>query len=286
MRIIIVIALIILTVSKITIKSDLTKENLKGKVRSVLYYSNENPTNYSSISNYDEKGNLIETIYFDCKNAEWVESRRFKKKYKYYKNNSIKMIEHLEYYDNDSKYLRGRIVEKYNKQGKLINEIDYETLYNVEENRPYNPYKDIYTKDTVIYNKKLNMQTTYRYHSDGTLMYSWIEKFDYKKNLIESKSYNHNDSLSAEHSYNSKGLEKELIVYGNHQKDTLHKYISTYDNLNNKTKYSKYETRNKEITIYNYEYKFDKNKNWILLKKLKEGVIIDTTRRKIVYYKK
>ncbi|ADV50468.1 hypothetical protein I2486_15805 [Cellulophaga sp. E16_2] len=282
----IIIALIILTASNITVKSDLTKENLKGKVRSVLYYSNENPTNYSSISNYNEEGNLIETIYFDCKNAEWVESRRLIKKYKYYKNNSIKMIEHLDYYDYDSKYLGGRLVEKYNKQGELVNEIDYQTFYNKEENRPYNPYKDIYTNDTVVYNKKLNQKTTYRHHSDGTLMHYWIEKFDYKENPIESKLYNYNDSLFIEHSYNSKGLEKTLIVYGNHKKDTLHKYISTYDNLSNKIKYSKHETRKKEITIYNYEYKLDKNKNWIFLEKLQEGIIIDTTRRKIVYYKK
>lgn len=265
--------------------NDLTKKSLKGKIKSIRYYSIKNPTNYSKVSNYNNKGYLIEEIYFDYKNTELVKKRKIIKNYNYYLNNNIKTIETLDYYDLDNKTLDDRLVEKYNKQGELLTEINYETFYNRKKNRPNNPYKDISTKDSVVYNKKLNTKTTYRHHhSKGSLLHYWIEKYNNKGIIIEMKLYESNDSLSIENRYNKQGLEYMKIVYGNHKKDTLHKYVSKYNNLNNIIKYSKYETRNKEISIYDYKYKLDENKNWVIKNKFKEGIIIDSTKRDITYY--
>jgi len=100
-----------------TLKNDLTEDNLKGKVKTVNYYSTEKFNRKTKVINYNENGFIRSKIIFYYKNDSLLWKRKYDKNYTYYPNKKIKEIELLDSICKNYPYytLESRSVKKFNQ---------------------------------------------------------------------------------------------------------------------------------------------------------------------------
>jgi len=277
--------------TSIIIENDLIKENLKGKVKTVKYYSSKNFNKKSKITFFNKKGFVTSEIIFSYKNSKLKRKRKYTRNYTYYANKKIKEVELLDsIYSNYSYYeLEGRSVKKYNSSGYIESDTYYLTGYGDNGNgqgvRSFDPYIDIETQHTCIYNKAKNKEIWYEHSGGKILRCSWINTYDDKGDMISYEMSIDDDFAFkyVKNKYYKNGLKIENIIETSKNKDTIAKYISKYDKHNNLTEYIKYDENSKMITDSFY-YTYDEHNNWISRKKYYNGNFIETIKREINYY--
>lgn len=256
---------------KATKKTELEKEGLKGKAKSVeqfVYSATETDGKIqkgellqSNIKRYDEKGNLTEDDL-------------------YHRNVYV--------YDENS-----RLIEEYwyNADDSLIAKLTYEYVYGVngrlEEAKSATKLGD-FNSYTYHYNSEgiLVIKNTYGYNIHGIIYKSCQEIFDEAGNVIEKSNYTETGNLSSfdTYKYDKKGNE-----IGHTYKGALFgsaEWIVKYDRDGNQIE-SRYldivESKN------TYKYKYDEKGSWIeqITYKSSEGAAKEASRiteRIITYY--
>ena len=261
-------------------KSDVEREGLRGKVKSV----NE--------KYYEEKRIFFGLI--PIKVQFWDEYKEFNN------NGSIIYEEKPSYHGGD---YRDREFYKYNERGDCVEKIDS----NYENGNKYS-YLSRYE---YIYDKKGNIREE-KWYSYNKLNYNYYYKYDDKGNCIEELSKGIKDSTFSKDIY-KRDTNGQMIVWERYNKlgDFDSKLVYKLDESGNRIKVEYYnEDLNKEretIYIYNsegdviieihydvkskrtyskiYSYQYDDNFNWIKRIEYNEDMNVNyITKRKIKYY--
>jgi YD repeat-containing protein len=304
-----------------TKKSDWTKMDLKGKVKSIneISYITDSVKQNVTTSVFNENGYLIE---------ESTSSGRGTNKFTYKYDDKGLLIEAPE------KQNGGTYTYKYNDKGYLIEdvllikgtikilgmkELDkvYKSTYSYDE-KGYCIEKKFYTSDksrfeetgTIAfkYDDKGHMiekneykpnghtiQTiTYKYDdkgrqtewnelkSNGSLKSTFTYKYDDKGNLIEEPN---SDGWKYLYTLDEKGNKIEINTYNQNGK-LIWKHLYKYDNNRDLIEKKTYKPNGSLLDniTYTYKYDFDKNLNWIEIAEFWNGVQAKSTKREIVYF--
>ena len=147
-------------------KNDLTKENLKGKVKSIK------ETTYEAVEKFGqiEKGDVLYDRDFS---------------FTIYDKNGNKIEKN--YYFSDGLY--SKYTYKYDKKGNTI------------EINNYNSNGSIHEKYTFKYDEKGNNIEQNNYKYDGSFLYKYTYKYDEKGNNIEKNNYDSNGRLDSKYTY-------------------------------------------------------------------------------------
>jgi hypothetical protein len=268
--------------------NDLTKENLKGKVKTLF----EQHCSFDSIENkdtgnskitcnhktkriFDERGNTIERNWYYSDWHDLSGKLESKKTFIYDNKGNIIENEEWEFGRLSSKYKykydfnRNLIEENYYKpEGVLISKETYK--YDGKRNRiEVNRYKydgSLEWKFTYKYDNK-NNKIEEKWHSDaGELYKKQTYKYDNNKNKIEEKWYKSDESLEIRliYKYNSNGIKIEEMCF-NYEGVLISTTIFNYDSKGNKIEQNIkefYEGLESNFTI-TYKYDFDQQGNWI-----------------------
>ena len=165
-------------------ENDVTRLNLKGKVKSINEFSYEAIEKFGNIKRGKRKRKLSwdldEYIIFDNKGNKIEENKyssdgNLKYKYTYKYDNKGNKIE-VNYYNSDGS-LESKQLYKYDNNGNEI-EADY-----------YNPVGSLADKWTYKYNEKGNIIEVNNYNSAGSLIGNAIHKYDEKGKRIEANLY-------------------------------------------------------------------------------------------------
>lgn len=272
-------------------KSDLEKDNIKGKVK------------YIEESTYFPKGLF-------CNGKEMDIHRE----YKITKFNRDGNIEHeiiRGYHDYNRRITPLKtIIYKYNSRGQkqecfelkdsiVINDkYIYDSIGNLIEKASYDRLQELILRIIYRYDSKNNLVEIYRYwnKSDSlTRRYvfkyndSIAEKIHYVFNdkgqvIMESYNYFFTEGDCDHYKYDSKGNQISLISYSNNK--IYYRSERKYDDNNNLIEKRSYDSKDSLSLKHTMEYKYDKRSNWIWQKflagdKNNEDRIIE---RRIVYY--
>ena len=261
--------LLIVTLS-CSVENDLSKTELKGKVKSVkeISYSaikkfgkltkdvkkRENNKEYDTYKEYNIEGNIIlEQKYYSSGSMRDQNSFKYK--------GMLKLGFDTEFYNGD-KILNFKSIFKYDDKRNIIEESNY---YDIDES----PVK----KTTYKYDDKGNQVEMAIYSEDGNLNLKDISKYDNKGNKVEFNSYSGNGDLRFKsiYEYDDQGNEVEWISYNEDGKLEF-KYIYEYDDNGNQVKYMRYNENDKLNFIAIYKY--DDNGN-VVEKSLKINAIAE-----------
>jgi len=247
-------------------------ETLKGKVKLItsMTYLAETfggvPTDTLTTKTrflYDEKGNLIETNYYDIK-TDVV----------YSKSRCV--------YDNNGNKLE---LTSYNKVG----EIDGKNVYKYDNKNHEIEEKSTYWKNNnlngkIIHNydyKSMILETSF-FKADGSLKYKFVYKIDDRGNIIEVYNSIGKIETKTQYQYNEKGkiIKKSWESYkgGGTQKGEI---IYQYDEEGNEIKRVESSIYGKIISTSQYVY--DNFGNWTKCVNL-FFTTRTTTKREIEYY--
>ncbi|MFA5557000.1 MAG: hypothetical protein WCY06_00040 [Flavobacteriaceae bacterium] len=294
-------------------ENDLTKANLKGKVKSTketpykavekfgevtkgnvyinkFYFSDDNLDIISSIKHivYNEIGNETENRDYDS-NGNTLKRRTFNYDEKGKRiSQSVYNPKGLEYKESYKYDEKGNQIEWswYNSDGKLKSKYPckYDEKGNLIEQSRYNSYGELKWKHTYKYDEKGNEIEESRYDSDGELDLKYTSKYDEKGNKIEESKYNPDGELVSKTTskYDKKGNKIEWSIY-NSDGELVSKHTYEYDEKGNLTaEYNEsllFGTHSKS-----YLYKYDKKNNWIEKIWFEDNIPKQITERKIVYY--
>ncbi|MCG8794595.1 hypothetical protein [Tenacibaculum finnmarkense] len=228
-------------------ETDLTKEKLKGRVKSYTEIS------YKAIERFGkiEKGERLKSIQIKYSN----------------KGNKIETNHYNSYGSLSSKH-----IYKYGNKGNKI------------EKSYYNSDGSLSSKHIYKYDNKGNKIEMSYYHSDGILKSKSIYKYDNKGNEIEMRYYVSDDlGFKSISKYDNKGNEVEMRYYdsgGNFDEE----YYSKYDNKGNKIEMSSSNAFGKKSKyIYKYD-NFDKKGNWTKKITFKNEIPDDILEREFEYF--
>lgn len=232
---------------QIRIKTELMKENLKGKVKKYeesIYNADDILTNKSRCY-FNQKGNKIEYCFYDA-----VGILLYKNKYEYDENENRTSAE-LQWYEAEGSLKK--TTYRYDEKGNLIF-----CDYSVGSYRSYEDY--MYYEEE----NRIDVQITQpRFDSLFDKWSSSIEtyKYDEKGNLIEKAD--DNSTLLERYKYDEKGNRTEKIkVFFT---KTTYKY-DAQGNLIEKyleDTFSEKETYKNKIFTETYDYEYDAIGNWI-----------------------
>jgi len=213
------------------IKTDLTKENLKGRVKSIK------ETPYHVVEKFGEvtkgdiniEGGYLTDDYWLLLSSIW---------HKTY--NEIGFEMETKKYDANGNTLK-RSVCNYDEKGKLIDWKSYNT-------------KGLESKTTYKYDEKGNQIESNSYNPKGELEYKNTYKYDDKGNQIEDSWYN-NRELNRKYTskYNKKGIMIERNGY-NFNGELDFKGVFTYDDKGNKIEMNSYNTDGQLKGRHTYKY--------------------------------
>ena len=277
--------------------NDLRKDNLQGRVESVIIIDNILIDPYKTVSNYNLNGNLTSIIYYkkeeDGKlkksgenifnydqNNNLVEAKYYNSPQKLYN------METYKYDDNDSlieKNIYGKnkkhlfkYTYKYSKKGKLsesfFSNLNLKTIvkctyiYDKRDNLVEKNYsslkKEIKNKEVLKYNNQNDLTEQLIYDSLGNLVFKYTYEYNNEGNKI-IKKYLNIESTDAQETqiYNNNG---KLIEIKANKSNMVCKY--TYDKYGNITTT---ESIIDEVLLdkIQTEYIFDNDNNWIKLKR-------------------
>jgi hypothetical protein len=268
-------------------KTDLVKENLNGKVKTVIELEYEvtleaGTINKLFLSNkctnkYNENGNLIEQL---CENENisiggismGMSYFNFKLTLKYDENDDLVEEIYIRDYDGDNnsntstKYKHDEYGNKTALTTSLINDsMLYKMIYKYDENG--------------------NEIEKSRYKPDGQLNSKTILKYDTFGNPIECYFLQENGKYTIEKhafNYDSSGKRIESQIY-NSEDNLIFK--EKYDNNGNLTEYVYYKIDGSVLDKYNYVYQeYDDKGNWTYKIWIKNDKPINIIERVIEYY--
>ncbi|WP_339697466.1 hypothetical protein [uncultured Roseivirga sp.] len=261
-------------------KTDLCKENLKGKVKSVhslTYYAIESNgevqkgrrTRTNLYEMYTENGYLKEVR---SHRAEVGGALNFIRTLSY--NDKSELIENINYlpggkigYKEDFKYnSKGQIVEN-----NRITEADgysYKKAYQYDQSGNLLEIVNTQTKAT------LNTKTVYSYNENnlpieeitfdykGNVEFRTVMKYNERNTLIEKWEYLR-DGTREHYKFNDKGLPVENYTY--YEEGDIYDYKATYkyDANGNSIQYITYEYDGAIHEKSEYKYFYDDQSNWI-----------------------
>ncbi len=223
---------------------------------------------------YNEHGDQIELVSMSSKTgirtygrSEYVYNEKNEIKVKHYESGnqykSKKSVSKTEFF-----YRAGNLVKKVTeeiwmgKKSKTTMVFEYNELNKIISSVQHIEDKYLYQKMNYIYNEGVlfeSHRTTYP-KGGNPEYFKEHKKYDGKGNIIESIQESGNGHYT-----------KELFEY-NHE--------------NLKSKYQKYEQDDEIVIDEYYEYKYDKNGNWItLIKKFPNSKNVGVTEREIEYHK-
>lgn len=272
-------------------KTDLEKDNIKGKVKYI-----EESTYY-----------LNQSFYYHGKKED---SHR---EYKITKYNPNGNIEHkiIRGYCDDRIIIPLRTISyKYNSKGQkqecieLKDSIEindkyiYDSIGNLVEKASYDRLQGLILRIKYIYDSKNNLVEIYRYwNKSDSLTRRYVYK--YNDSIAEKVHYVYNDKGQiikedynyifteencTHYKYDSKGNQISLISYADNK--IYYRSERKYDDNNNLIEKRSYDSKDSLSSKQTMEYKYDKRSNWIWQKflagdKNNEDRIIE---RRIVYY--
>lgn len=216
--------------SKEIIKNDLTKENLKGKVKSIRQ------TPYEVIEKFGEvtKGNVFDDFSVTINSfMEFNEEGNVIVKKYYLPNGNF-----------------DRIYRKDNKGNKI------------EENR-YNSNGELFEKQVYVYDERDILIEDNIYRSDGKLSFKTIYKSDHKNNIVEEDVYNSKGKLKSKtiNRYDKNRNKIEMILSKENDEDYGFKSSYKFDENNYMIEEATYSLKDK--LKYKFTYKLDKSGNVI-----------------------
>jgi hypothetical protein len=237
-------------------KSSLEAENLKGKVKSVkeFWLGKKGVKTLANCCFFNPKGFITESKEFGL-------------------NGSI--VEKLIYNYDEKNLLLSKAASSVNGTLKWRLEYDYNK-------------KDSLVSISLLGADSIQMNcTTYRFIDDEILNPVKENKFqfgqnyyDSKGNLIEMKMLN--NQFVFKYKYINQLLVEENCFDGNN--NLVSAEIYKYDNKNNLTEKRNIQAMGKMTGLYNYEYQFDTQGNWIIKRELFNHKIVSGFEREIEYY--
>ncbi len=230
----------------------------KGKSIEFIKYNSNNHILSRYIYNYDSNGNKIQDIEYSYS--------KLSKKIEY--NLKDKTSEGFEF---GSENEGSKLKNKYDNQGKLIEENYYDQLGNLGE-------RDVYK-----YDEKGNFIEVKYIMPDGSYPRKLEFKYDTNNKMIEDNYYFSDDSIMSGtlYKYDEKGNQ---IERRSNTPNTIPQIsIYKYDSIGNMLEWDSYY-KSKIGRIYTYKYEYDKNYNWIKRTTFNNGVPKSITEREITYY--
>lgn len=234
--------------SDIIKESDWTKENLNGKVKSIVETKHESLNFYDTAkkgksvwyTKYDNKGNKTEESYNSNHLGTTFPGKNF------YRYSDIGNLLEQEQYKSDGKILIKAIYEHNKKGRQIVAKWDYpngscfgKTVYK------YNDKGKLIEESWYLPNGNLNEKTTYKYDNDG--------------NKLEHKAFKKNGNL-------------------------IYKFTYEYNNQGNKIEENIYNSDGDWEESITYKYEFDKRGNWTKKLAIKNEKPVSITERLYQYY--
>lgn len=222
-------------------KNDLQKENIQGKVKSIIEITCEKENNTTNknickktLTRYNLKGNSIEEIIYNDDIEETKRTFHYDDKgqkthnYLYKKNEIMEVVKY-----------------QFNKKNNLLEIIAYDNN-NIQKRR-----------STHLYNKNGN-EIEANLFSKNNSQIKIIYQYNHKNNIDKTLFYNIEENMVGEKSfkYDEKGNRiEEISSYHKKLSKTIHKWQYTYDSNNNWTKEILYKDQNPiQITERVIEY--------------------------------
>lgn len=221
-------------------QTDLEKDGLKGKVKSISI------NHYNAI---DKFGRISKSIKL---NSDSIEGDIFIK----YNNDGFKtdLITCKKSYefDNESKAEK-MFIESYN--------FKYDNQGNNIETYCYKADKTLNYKEIHLYNENGNEIESSSYESDGNLSTKRVCKYDKNGNIIESSSYKSDGDLSSKLIFKNdeKGNKIELDSYSS-DGSLNYKFVYEYDYKGNRIRWESYDSDNELYSKTSYSYYLNGNK--------------------------
>lgn len=233
-----------------TLKNDLQKANIIGKVKSIEESSFDGIIKLGKITKgkfkeknesvYNDKGNqILEKIYYDNTDMIWTGLFIY----------------------ND----KGKVIEKQNYKG------DRDPLYHCK----------------FVYDNNGNQIEEQVYNNDGSLRCKYINVYDDKGNNIESQFHQFEMIEFTEKNkyvYDDKGNQIEHQFYSRDGKPTIKKKF-VYDKKGNLIESQFYGIKGILSSTTKYKYTYDSRGNWITRLESKfDGKLCEYSERKIAYF--
>jgi YD repeat-containing protein len=244
--------------------------NDKGYITDNVVFDKENIPEEKSIYFYNNMNKIIRILFFKYDTNE-ISNYKFSGKHEYnYKNDDIQIIR----YNQDSIPI-GVFVKIFDNNRKLTSHHAFDSIGS-EVFRNVFEYDD---KGNQTYEIRIYFDNNYRteliseYNTDAKLI---KEQIYLNNRLQNSKSFNYDESGYL--------IEKHL-----HEGSTRKKWTFKYDDKGNVIEETEYKVAlislfNTITTTDNYEYKYDKNGNWIKKVYFENGIPKSIVERKIDYY--
>lgn len=228
-------------------ENDLTRENLKGKVKSVKeisYYTEEKFGDPIKSEKYNQAELYFnEQGYFTEKNKHFKTETQSKETFKY--NNQGNIIEKKEFFN--SSWLNSTRITTYTYQ--------YDDKENLIEEKENDENEKLKSRKVFKYDKKNNKTQYEWYGSDENLWEKYTYKYDERGNQIELNEFSADNILMRKYiyKYDEKGNQIEESKYNSDGK-LEEKFIFKYDNNNNKIEEKLYDSDGKleKKVVYSY----------------------------------
>lgn len=238
--------------------------NENGLISITKSYDDENNSEGSLESFYDEKNRLVEIKH------SFIEDGSFSLiTYNY--DEFDNMVELIYYVSHEG--VIGRTISIYDRKGRII------------QQKQFDKGEILITKNFYLYNNKDNTMIINGFNPKGKLIKTVFFRFnklekpteiiisDAKSNIIEKQ----------ELEYDSKGnivLELGFVANTN---ETF-KQVTVYDEFNNVKEFTKYDSNDKIIIKEHIDYDFDSQNNWIKQMVYRDSKLTAITEREICYY--
>ena len=247
------------------IENDLTRENIKGKVKQIIeaYFDakeafgkpkKENLTDKYKIK-YNMDGNITEEIDLIFKGID--------SKYKYLYNEDGNLISETEYEDDT---LMMKTIYKYDEYGNIMEEISYNSDGNLTSKHKYqfDEYGNITEEMIYDYDGTLDILIKY-YYDEGNISYQTSTTFNFYV------------------------PDTDTVINGVKEKrwkiqPKEHKLKYQYDENGNKTESANYNADGEIEWKNKYQYEYDKLNNWIVKTTYVDDKLENIVERKIEYY--
>ncbi len=288
-------------------KSDVQKESLRGKVKSMAVTGfvvvrvdgklKKGREIHTSTSKFNPKGNLLEytsTEGDDTVQDHHIHFKAVKNTYKYDDNgvlvsnnryNGNGQLEDSASYKVDA---RGNRIDWNTYKGDGTLEWNYNREYdnqgNLLESSEYYRGK-LKNRHTYKYDDKLNIIEENFFDGEGRLKLKEVFTYDDKKNITEVVDYNHNGNFQSRYTYkfDERGNQIEERAYDNEKSNKYKLLLTKYDSENNPIEVNQYAENGKLV----YHCKLDKRGNHTLdVTYDKNGKQIEKITQKYVYDEK
>lgn len=224
---------------------------------------------------YNEHGDQIELVSMSSKTGIRTYARS---EYVYNEKNEIT----VRHYESGNQYKSKKAVSKttyFYKSGNLIKKVTEEVWMGKKSTSTvvfeYNNFNKIDSSMEYINDKHLFKKIHYKYNDEGILLESLRTTYPKGGNPKYLKEYKR---------YDGKGNVIESIRETGNGYYTKELFEYNLENL--KSKYQKYEKEDEIVIDEYYEYKYDKNGNWItFIKKFPDSKNVWITEREIEYHK-